>query len=209
MPRSTTRTNVASAPRGVGPALRDHLVDATIALVDESQDESRISLRAMARAAGVAAPSIYPHFPDRDALLAAAMDRSWEQLLDEIVASATAARTPRTRLLRGCQAYVAFAQRHPLRYSLMTRSTTASPAARRALELLTTSLTLTCDDTAPRGIPVSRGAAALSTALHGLASMHRSDAPSLWLGGFTQAQVLETVVDAAITATAKVHPPRR
>jgi hypothetical protein len=39
--------------------------------------------------------------------------------------------------------------------------------------------------------------------------MHRSDAPSLWLGGFTQAQVLETVVDAAITATAKVHPPRR
>jgi AcrR family transcriptional regulator len=192
----------------VGPALRGHLVDATIALIDASDDDTGISLRAIARAAGVAAPSIYPHFPDRDAVVAAAVEQSWDQLLREILEAGARGRTPRTCLLRGCEAYVAFAARHPLRYALMTRSTLDSPAAQRALSVLTTALARTADPTAAPGIPVTRGAAALSAALHGLAIMHMSDSPTIWLGGFTGPQILETVVDAAISAS-KTAPPHR
>jgi AcrR family transcriptional regulator len=197
MPSSTAQPT----SRGVGPALRAHLVDATITLIDESQDEARISLRAIARAAGGAAPSIYPHFPDRDAVLGAALEQSWHELLQEIIDAGAAGRTPRTCLLRGCRAYVDFADRHPLRYALMTRSTVDSPAAQRALAVLTTGLARTVDPEAPTGIPVTRGAAALSAALHGLAILHRSDSPTIWLGGYTEAQILETVVDAAISAS--------
>lgn len=204
MPTSTSQR----ASRGVGPALRGHLVDATVALIDESEDDSRISLRAIARAAGVAAPSIYPHFPDRDAVIAAAVDQSWDQLLREILDAGAHGRTPRTALLRGCQAYVAFARRHPLRYALMTRSTLDTPAAQRALSVLNTALTRTADPQARPGIPVTRGAAALCAALHGLAIMHMSDSPTIWLGGFTGPQILQTVVDAAISAS-KTVPARR
>lgn len=204
MPTSTSQR----ASRGVGPALRGHLVDATVELIDESEDDSRISLRAIARAAGVAAPSIYPHFPDRDAVLAAAVDQSWDQLLREILDAGAQGRTPRTALLRGCRAYVAFAGRHPLRYALMTRSTLETPAAQRALSVLNTALARTVDPQARPGTPVTRGAAALSAALHGLAIMHMSDSPTIWLGGFTGPQILETVVDAAISAS-KTAPARR
>ena len=191
----------------MGPALRDHLVDAAIALVDDSTDESRISLRAIARAAGVAAPSIYAHFPDREAVLAAAVERSWDELLAEILGAGARGRTPRTALLRGCEAYLAFARRHPLRYALMTRSTLDSPAAQRALSVLTTALARTTEAAGGARPAGDAGAAALSAALHGLAIMHVSDSPTLWLGGHTGPQVLETVVDAAVSAS-KTQPVR-
>ena len=53
----------ARNPRGSGDRLREEIVEAGIRLVDETGDSAALTLRGVARAAGIAAPSIYQHFP--------------------------------------------------------------------------------------------------------------------------------------------------
>ena len=50
--------------RGEGARLRDDIVAAAVALLDETGDQAAVSLRAVARRVGIAAPSIYRHFAD-------------------------------------------------------------------------------------------------------------------------------------------------
>ncbi|HEX7825870.1 MAG TPA: TetR/AcrR family transcriptional regulator, partial [Mycobacterium sp.] len=73
--------------RGEGGRLRQDIIDAAIRLIDKSGSCESMSLRAVAKEAGIAAPSVYPHFADRDALLLAIL----EQLFDEVIAIRTKA----------------------------------------------------------------------------------------------------------------------
>jgi hypothetical protein len=43
-----------------------------------------------------------------------------------------------------------------------------------------------------------RIAAALSTALHGVAMLNRTDAPSMWLADLSPTEVITTLVDSAV-----------
>lgn len=52
-------------PRGQGPRLRQDILDAATALLGR-EPAVAVTLRAIARQAGVAAPSIYAHFPHRE-----------------------------------------------------------------------------------------------------------------------------------------------
>ena len=61
-------------PRGEGARLRDQLLQATADLLNEFGDADRVSVRAIARRAGVSPTALYLQFPDRDALVAAAVD---------------------------------------------------------------------------------------------------------------------------------------
>jgi AcrR family transcriptional regulator len=56
-------------PRGEGARLRDELLDAATRLLDAGGRDATLTLRGVAREAGVAAPSVYPHFADLDALV--------------------------------------------------------------------------------------------------------------------------------------------
>ena len=52
--------------------------------------------------------------------------------------------------------------------------------------------------TDPPSADLPRIAAALSTALHGVAMLNRTDAPSMWLSDVSPAEVTRTLVDSAI-----------
>jgi AcrR family transcriptional regulator len=183
--------------RGHGALLREEILSAAARVIDAADSEGEVSLRRIAREAGIAAPSVYAHFEDRDRVLEAVAESSWVQVSEEIAEQVQAATDPRDRLLIGCRVYVSFAQRHPLRYALMTQNGHAPPAARQALAVVTRGL-LACRGQARGSDPQSdRIAAALSVALHGVAMLHRSDAPNLWLSDFSTDEVIGTLVDAA------------
>ncbi|MEB3023492.1 TetR/AcrR family transcriptional regulator [[Mycobacterium] crassicus] len=192
--------------RGHGALLRDEILSAAIRVIDGADSEGEVSLRSIAREAGIAAPSVYAHFDDRDRVLEAVAESSWVRVSEEIAEHVQAATDPRERLLIGCRVYVSFAQRHPLRYALMTQDGQAPPAARQALATVTRAL-LACRGEPPSSLaepadaasdPDSdRIAAALSVALHGVAMLHRTDSPNLWLSDFTTDEVIRTLVDAA------------
>jgi AcrR family transcriptional regulator len=81
------------------------------------------SLRAVAKEAGIAAPSIYIHFADRDELLLAVIEGLFADLmaLREAgeVKAAEAGGGPRERLLAGSLAYVKFGLERPGHYRVL------------------------------------------------------------------------------------------
>jgi AcrR family transcriptional regulator len=78
-----------------------------------------VTLRAIARAVGIAAPSIYAHFPDREAVLDELMADAFVRLTTTLDAAIMAASDPVERLLAGCRAYMEFAAEEPHRYRLL------------------------------------------------------------------------------------------
>jgi AcrR family transcriptional regulator len=107
--------------RGEGARLRDDIVDAAVELLDETGSESAVSLRSVARRVGIAAPSIYRHFPDQPAIMLAVVQRAFGELetyLREAIAAA-GDDDPRRRLYACCYAYLHYAQEHPERYRTM------------------------------------------------------------------------------------------
>lgn len=203
MPTPPRRRNL----RGHGALLRDEILNAAVRVIDGADSEAEVSLRAIAREAGIAAPSVYAHFADLERVLESVAESSWVQVSDEIAEHVQQATDPRERLLIGCRVYVSFAQRHPLRYALMTQDGHAPPAARLALAVVTRGL-LACRGETPDSVsdPVSdRIAAALSVALHGVAMLHRTDAPNLWLSDFSTDEVIRTLVDGATLQLAEAE----
>lgn len=106
-------------PRGAGERLRDEIVDAAIRLLDETDDPASLTLRGIARATGVKAPSIYTHFASVDDIIAALRDRSFTQLESDVRAALATASEPRAALGAAAHAYVNFGWRHRARYRLM------------------------------------------------------------------------------------------
>lgn len=107
-------------PRGEGTRLRDEIVDGALRLVDAGGPEA-VTLRAVAREVGISAPSIYDHFPDRDAILAAAVQAGFAELAADLEAANDGIEDPVQALDAGCAAYVRFAERKPARYALLFR----------------------------------------------------------------------------------------
>ncbi|MEU6026606.1 TetR/AcrR family transcriptional regulator [Streptomyces tauricus] len=106
--------------RGEGDRLRHEIVAAAVALLDETGDESAITLRSVARKVGIAAPSIYRHFPDQPAIMLAVVRNAFAELDERLGAAVDAADdTPRARLTALCQGYLGFAVAHPGHYRTM------------------------------------------------------------------------------------------
>ena len=78
----------------------------------------RLSLRSVAKRAGVSAMAPYRHFPDKGALLAAVAEHGFE-LLEERLTAADKHQDPRRALTDQALAYVAFAARYPDLFRLM------------------------------------------------------------------------------------------
>ena len=116
-------------PRGQGARLTQDIVAGALALIERTGSAEAVTLRAVAREAGIAAPSIYAHFPDRDAILMAVVARIFDELTAAIEQSQkSAGQDPAGRLVAGCEAYVAFGLEHPARYGvLFSRQLPAAP----------------------------------------------------------------------------------
>ncbi|CCH19696.1 TetR/AcrR family transcriptional regulator [Micromonospora lupini] len=102
--------------RGQGAQLRDEIVDAALELLEDGTPQN-VTLRGIARQAGISAPSIYPHFPDLDSILLAVAQRAFTILEQELGAPEDA--DPVERLRAVCAAYLAFAERRPQQYRVM------------------------------------------------------------------------------------------
>jgi AcrR family transcriptional regulator len=109
--------------RGEGERLRDEIIAAAIEVLSAIGAEDPFSLRAVAKQAGIAAPSVYIHFADRNALLLAVLEKLFrEQVAIRAAAEEEAARAgggPWERLLARSVATVEFGLKHPGHYKVL------------------------------------------------------------------------------------------
>src|SRR5580692_7511803 len=102
-----------------------HHGDLSRALIDaarrilEAEGPAALSLRAVAREAGVSPAAPYHHFKDKTELLEAVAHQGWEALDVAISAARTNAPSPREGIAAIGMAYVTFATRNPELYRLM------------------------------------------------------------------------------------------
>lgn len=106
--------------RGEGARLRDEIVAAAVALLEESGDEAAVTLRSVARRVGVAAPSIYRHFDGQPQIMLAVVEQAFAELAAVLgEAASSAGESPRDRVVAVSAAYLGFAQERPGTYRTM------------------------------------------------------------------------------------------
>jgi AcrR family transcriptional regulator len=122
------RTHRRRNARGQGVRLADDIVAGALALIERTGTDEAVTLRAVAREIGIAAPSIYAHFADRDAIVMAVVMRVFGELAEAIEqGTATAGPDPVQRLIAGCEAYLIYGLDHPARYGVLFAQRGTSP----------------------------------------------------------------------------------
>jgi AcrR family transcriptional regulator len=107
-------------PRGQGGRLTEDIVSGALSIIEREGTDDAVTLRAVAREVGIAAPSIYAHFPDRAAIMLAVVARVFDELTEAIAkAHLSTSDDPVERLVAGCEAYVAFGLRNQSRYRVL------------------------------------------------------------------------------------------
>jgi AcrR family transcriptional regulator len=186
----------ARNPRGEGDRLREELVAAASEMIAETGDASQLSLRSVARAVGIAAPSIYRHFPDLDHLKLAVVERAFQGFADARDKASTEAGDPAQALLARCRAYCRFALANPGPYRFMfsQQAPGGSPVAVATFQALADSIAK-CQKVGLSLAPdrPERLAAEVWAALHGLVIL-RLNAPE-----FPWPASLEQMADDAVT----------
>src|SRR5688500_19624517 len=84
-------------PQGEGSRLHDELIAAAGRLLAADGDVDALSLRGVAREAGVAAPSVYLHFASKEALLRAVVGAHFAALQQAIEAGVSSGHDPASR----------------------------------------------------------------------------------------------------------------
>jgi AcrR family transcriptional regulator len=107
------------APRGQGDQLRAEILTAAAELLTETGREEDVSIRAVAERVGVTPPSIYLHFPDKEALLDAVVVEAFTDLHEAMTAAGTSSDDVMVALAAQGRAYIAFARSRPEHYRLM------------------------------------------------------------------------------------------
>lgn len=98
--------------------LRQALIDAAVDLLRERGAEA-LTLRAVARAAGVSQTAPYRHFKDRRALVGAVAQEAFARMGTAIGRAVQHGEPGLPALRRGLAAYIRFAQKHPAEYRVM------------------------------------------------------------------------------------------
>jgi AcrR family transcriptional regulator len=193
--------------RGEGGRLRSELVSAASTLLETISGEDALSLRAVARQAGVAPQSVYLHFADRRELMTAVYAVRFGELSAELASAAAAAGADRpcARLAAICHAYCDYALRHPGRYRVLFSTAGApgwEPQAMPGMATWDLFRTAVRDCLGPAADDASADQAAVCiwAALHGLLTLRR-DRPSFpWPD-------LTTLIDTVLAA--HLHPRAR
>jgi AcrR family transcriptional regulator len=176
------------SPQGKGARLRDELIAAAGRLLAANTDVDSLSLRGVAREAGVAAPSVYLHFASKEELLRAVVSAHFTALQQAIEAGVASAHGPTSRLLAGCLAYCRYAAEHPGSYRLLFNTPRpeikepgfAGTSGAAAFQTLVDGVaSCMAAGVARRGDPF-RIATDIWSALHGTASLRRATAGFPW-----------------------------
>ena len=161
------------SPRGSGTTLRSDIVDAAIALVDETNDASALSLRGIARQAGISAPSIYLHFADLAEVTEAVLAASFDQLLSAVGAAMESTSDPAQSLTTAAVAYVQFGWEHRARYRLMFAASGFSPDAVKTFALVETAIAACVDAGESTSADPHADAFLVWVAVHGMATLEK------------------------------------
>ena len=192
--------------RGQGSALREEILDAAGRLLAAPESRGEVTLRAIAREAGIAAPSIYPHFADRDAVLDAVVSRTFAALQRACVDAAEGAESGATQVRAVCDAYATFVRERPGEYRILFDRSPVNlsepprpyPEGIRAFELLIQGLErMVSEGTSTSTDPV-RDAQALWASLHGVLTLVPATPGFPWK---PLDQILERYTSSLIEAT--------
>lgn len=186
----------ARNPRGEGARLRDELVAAASEMIAETGDAGQLSLRGVAREVGIAAPSIYRHFPDLDHLKLAVVERAFARFAEARDKASAEFDDPAQALLARCRAYCRFALTNPgpYRFIFSHQAPAGSPVAMAAFHALADSIAKCQKD----GVSLApdrpeRLAAQVWAALHGLVILRLNARQFPWPAP------LEQMADDAVT----------
>jgi AcrR family transcriptional regulator len=108
-------------PRGQGERLRDDIIEAASGLLADPAAPP-LTLRAVARAAWVAATSVYLHFADIESLTMAVAERRFSELVRLQDEAREQSPDPYQQVRAGCLAYCEFGLAHPGHYQVMFAS---------------------------------------------------------------------------------------
>jgi AcrR family transcriptional regulator len=102
--------------------LRQKVLEASLALIEEGGLD-RLSMREVARKAGVSHQAPYHYFADREAILAAIAGEGFSRLGQSLARAADQAGSEPTKVVEDMgRAYVEFALRHPAYFQAMFRA---------------------------------------------------------------------------------------
>ncbi|QLL05282.1 TetR/AcrR family transcriptional regulator [Mycobacterium vicinigordonae] len=161
--------------RGQGDRLRDEIITAATVLIDEATDPASVTLRGIARRAGISAPSIYPHFQDLAAILDAVLERSFADL-DGVVATAMSAPAAAdARLVAGCLAYVRYGWEHRSRYRFMIAGTGFAPGAGATFARIEAAVQACVEAGLSTSADPHSDAFLLWVSMHGMATLEKPD----------------------------------
>ncbi len=174
--------------RGEGDRLRADLVASASRLLETVPGEEALSLRAVAREAGVAAPSIYQHFPDKHELVRAVLAERFVELRELLNEAGALAGTPEREVRARCYSYSQFAEEQPGNYRVMFGAVPATTGTLSLEELpgaeVIQDLTAAIGRCAAAGVAVPfepfEAAALLWSALHGVVSLRYSKPAFPW-----------------------------
>ena len=168
------------AERGDGDRLRDELLDAAEALLNEAGDERAVTIRAIVEQVGVTPPSLYRHFDSKEDLIRVAVARRFDALARSIAAGSgpPAERGDAAGALHGgCLGYLQWAHDEPGGYALLfssrrdTELTSDGQPRTEAFDALIRGISGCQQAGVARAGDPQRMAMLVWAALHGLASL--------------------------------------
>jgi AcrR family transcriptional regulator len=173
--------------RGEGARLRVELIEAAARLLESSGNAHALTLAAVAREAGIAAPSIYRHFADRNQLVEAVVADRFQRLDDALLDAMTGVSGPAAALRACCDAYCRFGLDHPGHYQVLFSAKLALDPARpgdrpgeRVFGRLAAAVQACIDAGAARQGDASVMAVNVWVALHGIVSLRISRPNHAW-----------------------------
>ncbi|MFY0568040.1 TetR/AcrR family transcriptional regulator [Archangium lansingense] len=113
-----TRKKTADKPHYHHGDLRRALLDASLTLISE-EGFGALTLREVARRAGVTHAAPYRHFADKEALLEAVAEEGFRVMTARMKERMARESTPNRRLMACGVAYVLFAMEHPAHFRVM------------------------------------------------------------------------------------------
>jgi AcrR family transcriptional regulator len=191
--------------RGEGARLRVELIEAAARLLEASGDAHALTLAAVAREAGIAAPSIYRHFSDRNELVLAVIADRFQRLDHALLDAMTGTADPAAALQACCDAYCRFGLDRPGHYQVLFGATLALDPARpgdrpgeRVFGRLVDAVQACIDAGTARQGDAHLMAVNIWVALHGIVSLRTSRPSHPW-------PPVDTLVTAALSGQAGLN----
>jgi AcrR family transcriptional regulator len=184
MSAAETPVRRRKSARGEGERLRQDLLESAANLMATHGDIDSISLRAVARDAGVSPTAVYRHFPDHLTLLREASDYCWTNLREALATARLSSTDPFISFRAHGEAYIQFAIDQPGQYRVLFSNKLdlggeSSAVGRACFQLLlddvTTVLRLRDDDRDPNFV-----AAQVHTWIHGIVDLRNTHPDVPW-----------------------------